>query len=140
MAILPESRYDDIRVALDPTLGPVAMPSEVIGSFMYLGKAERWALTLDPLAETRTGAEQEALHEAIVYYTASLLSRVIPQARQVNMAGHTATFVYGETAAERTERLLGAANDAIATYLTTTEEFGLEMDPLFVTTVSGQRG
>jgi hypothetical protein len=24
--------------------------------------------------------------------------------------------------------------------LTTTEEFGLEMDPLFVTTVSGQRG
>jgi hypothetical protein len=39
MAILPESRYDDIRVALDPTLGPVAMPSEVIGSFMYLGKA-----------------------------------------------------------------------------------------------------
>lgn len=138
--LLPESRYDDIRTALDPTLGPTAVPSDTIASPMYLGRAERWARALDVDADTRTGDEQTLLHEAIVLYTAGLLSQVVPQARQVNMAGHTATFVYAETASERTERLLGAANEAIMGYLPSTELYGLDMDPFFVTTVSGQRG
>src|SRR5215213_517260 len=94
--------------------GEDALPSAVIESVVYLGQAEAWAKALDPLWATRTGTELDSLLMAIIYRTAGILSPYVPQAKQINMAGHTATFNYAETAAERTNRLLTAAFDVMA--------------------------
>ena len=138
MAILPEDRYDAIRYTLDPGLDEEAVPTEIIASLAYLGAAERWALNIDPLALSRTGDEQESLYTAIIYRAAGELSPVVPQARQVNMAGHNVTLNYGETASERTARLLGLADAAIGSYIDTSADFVVNA-PLFVTTASGRR-
>lgn len=138
MAILPEDRYDAIRYTLDPGLDEAAVPTEIIASLAYLGAAERWALDADPLALTRTGDEQESLYAAIIYRTAGLLSPVVPQARQINMAGHNVTLNYAETAAERTSRLLGLADQMLHTYLVVENVLTINA-PLFVTTAQGRR-
>jgi hypothetical protein len=139
MSLLPDARFDDIRLALDPMLDDEAIPSTTIASAMYLGRAESWAVSRDPLGSTRTGVEQEAFYQAIIFYTAALLSQVVPQSRQVNLAGHGATFTFAETAGERTTRLAGAADAAIASYIESSVDV-LADAPIFVTTVSGQRG
>jgi hypothetical protein len=140
MAILPAARYDDIRLAVDLTVdGSELFPDEVLQSPLVLGRAERWALSLDPLGETRTGDDLEHFHTAIVYQAAAILSEQSPQARQVNQAGHTATFVFAETPVERTARLQNMAVNEIVAYLPALIE-ALEPEPFFVTTVSGRRG
>jgi len=135
--ILPRERYPDIRVAIDATAdGLTMLPDEVIESSLYLHKAERWAIGLDPLWESRTGEEQARLHEAIVLKTAALLSPSVPQARQMNMAGHSATFTYAETPTQRTERLSGLALEEINAYTAVAE---IDFIPVFVTTAEGRR-
>lgn len=137
--LLPLDRYDDVRSALDPMLeGEDALPSAVIESVVHLGQAEAWAKALDPLWATRTGTEFDALLLAIIYRTAGILSPYVPQAKQINMAGHTATLNYAETAAERTARLLTQAFDVLAGYIPSllTQEY---VTPFFVTTVAGRR-
>jgi hypothetical protein len=137
--LLPIDRYNDIRYALDPTLGDEAVPDDIIASDLFLGEAERWVLANDPSAGTRTGEELKAVYRAIIYYTAGLLSQGTPQNKQENMAGHSATLSYAETASERTARLLGLAQAALDTYLVEIETITLVGAPVFVTTVSGRR-
>lgn len=139
MAILPESRYDDVRAALDPTLDDAALPSEVIGSDVYQGAAERWLLALDPLAATRTGLEKDAVERALVYQIAGLLSPAVPITRQINLAGQSQTFAPSETGPERTARLLGAAFGEVVGYLPSVADAAI-VSPVIFTTVSGQRG
>lgn len=136
--VLPRSRYDDIRRAVDPMLDDEAIPDDTIESAVYLGAAERWAKATDVAWASRVADEQESLYLAIIYYTAGLLSPQVPQAKQVNMAGHNATITYGETAKERTARLLASANDAITPLITVADLAAGSL--IFVTTVSGQRG
>ena len=138
--LLPAERYSEVRRVLDPTLGEGALPSDIIASDLYQGEAERWVLSIDPMASSRTGAEQDAVHRAIIHMIASLLSPRIPQARQINMAGHTATFTFGETVPERTIRLANEAMAALLTYVVITETIDTSYSPVFVTTVSGRRG
>jgi hypothetical protein len=138
--MLPPERYPDVRRVLDPTLGEDALPSDIISSDIYQGEAERWVVSLDPAALTRTGSEQEAIHRAIIHKIASMLSPRIPQARQINMAGHTATFTFGETVSERTARLLSEATAYLATYITFVETIDVTNATVFVVTVSGRRG
>ena len=137
--LLDSSLYDDIRLALDTNLEADAIPDEIIEAVAYLPTAERYVLARDPLAASRTGVEKDARDRAIIYKTAALLSRMIPQIRQTNMAGHTATFVHAETAAERTSRLEAMASEELDTYLLTPVNLAANA-PLFVTTVSGRRG
>ncbi len=137
--LLPVERYDDVRSLLDPMVDDEALPSAVIESRVYLGQAEAWAKALDPLWASRTGTELEALLMAIVYRTAGLLSPSVPQAKQINMAGHTATLNFGETPAERTARLLQGAFDFLVGYLPSLIQDPLTIGPFFVTTVSGRR-
>jgi hypothetical protein len=139
MAFLPRDRYDDIRYALDPGLDEVAIDDTIIGSVAYLVAAEQWVLSVDPLALTRTGSDLENIYQAIIFRTAGLLSPVVPQARQVNLAGHNVTLNYAETAGERTARLLGLADAAISLVVDTTATI-TAITPVFVTTVSGRRG
>lgn len=136
--LLPPERDDDIRRAVDPMLDYEAIPVDLIRSDIYLGEAERWALSLDPLGGTRSGVEQDSFYRAIVYMTASLISITVPQSRQVNMAGHTATFTFAETPEQRTARLAGIALAYIAAYLPLAANPTANM-PIFVTTVSGRR-
>jgi hypothetical protein len=140
MAILPPERYDDIRAAVDPMLAPEALPAEVIASSIYLGRAEAWITALDPLAPTRVGAELEHVHEAIVLQTASYLSVVVPQTRQANMAGHSATFLYAEDPTTRSARLQNDAFSHVLAYLPSLAPDIAVTAPIFITTVSGQRG
>jgi hypothetical protein len=136
--LLPPDRYDDVRSALDPMLDEEALPTSVIESVVHLGQAEAWAKALDPLWATRTGAELESLLLAITYRTAGIISPYVPHAKQINMAGHTATFNYAETAEQRTARLLTTAFDMLVGYLP--ELLQVEVvTPFFVTTVSGRR-
>ena len=137
--LLPALRYSDIRIALDPTLGDEAIPDEIIESDLILGRAERWAKAQDTAWETRSGEELKALYRAITYYTAALLSPGLPQTKQENMAGHTATMAFAETPAERTERLALMAQVEIDSYVSPTTEIVLVGAPVFVTTVQGRR-
>ena len=128
-----------MRSALDPMLeGQDALPSQVIESAVHLGQAEAWAKALDPLWATRTGAELESLLMAIIYRTAGIISPSVPQAKQINMAGHTATFNYAETPEQRTARLLRTAFDYMAGYMPELLQAASDA-PFFVTTVSGRR-
>ena len=138
MAILPRDRYDDIRYALDPGLDEVAVDDDIIGSAPYLGLAERWVTSVDPSAASRTGTQLDYIHEAIIYRTAGLLSNAVPQARQINMAGHNVTLNYAETPAERTARLFALADGAIANIVDPAQTI-TTFTPVFVTTVSGRR-
>lgn len=138
MAILPRDRYDDIRYALDPGLDEVAVDDDIIASVAYLVAAEQWVLSVDPLAASRIGEEQEYVHQAIIYRTAGLLSYAVPQARQVNMAGHNVTLNYAETPSERSARLFSMADIAIGFVVSTVETIAA-FTPVFVTTVSGRR-
>lgn len=137
--LLPHNRFDDIRYTLDPSLGEGGVPDELILSVGYLPRAERILRLRDPLADSRTGDEQELLYIAIISKTAALLSQMFPQTRQTNMAGHTATFVYAETAAERTARLHAEADEAMSGYLDVLDD-DIVGAGVFVTTVSGRRG
>lgn len=136
--LLPAIRYPDIRRILDPTLGDAAIPVELIESDLYLGEAERWVVRVDSLAATRTGEEQKAVFRAIIYYTAALISPGLPQTKQENMAGHSATMAFAETAQERTARLLGLASAAIAPFIPAPIPV-LTGAVVFVTTVAGRR-
>jgi hypothetical protein len=138
VAILPRERFDDIRYALDPGLDEVAVDDEIIASVAYLQAAEQWVLSVDPLAASRTGGEQEYVFQAIIFRTAGLLSYAVPQARQVNMAGHNVTLNYAETPAERSARLFAMADLAIGSVVSTTETIAA-FAPVFVTTVQGRR-
>lgn len=136
--LLPVDRYNDIRYALDPTLGEEAIDDAIIESEIFLGEAERWVKSVDPTAGTRTGEELQAVFLAIIYRTAGLISPGLPQTKQENMAGHTATMSFAETAAERTARLLGRAETVMAT-LIPVPAFTLVGSIVFVKTVSGRR-
>lgn len=135
--MLPANRYPDIRLALDPLIDDDALETSTIESDLFLGEAERWALSVDPLAATRTGEEQKALYRAIIKHTAALISPAMPQARQINMAGHTGTFTFAETPEQRTKRLFDEAMAEFSVYIVINT---VQIDPIvFVTTVSGRR-
>lgn len=138
--LLPPEQYDAIRYAIDPMLDDQGIPNELIESVGYLPAAERWAKARDPLFITRSGEELELLHRGIIMKAASLISMAIPQVRQTNMAGHTATFNYAETAKERSARLAALAEMALDEYLVVSVSDLAADAPIFVTTVSGRRG
>jgi hypothetical protein len=136
--MLPESSYDQIRMALDPMLDDGAIPDELIASPLYLGRAERWVLTYDAQAASRPDIELQDIHLAIILKTASLLSPFIPQTKQTNMAGHSATLAYAESPDERSARLAREAYTVLDALLTipTASTLG---GAVIVTTVSGRR-
>lgn len=136
--MLPESKFDEVRRAVDPTLDDGAIPDELIASPLYLGRAEKWVRSYDAQAADRTGVQQEDIHLAIILKTASLLSPGIPQTKQTNMAGHSATFAYAESPEERGARLARDAYSVLDTLLTlpAAEVVG---GMVIVTTVSGRR-
>jgi len=139
MPLLPSDRYEDIRLKLDPTLdGEEAIPNEVLTSDMVLGEAERWILKVDPTAASRVGGELQAVYRAIICYAAAVLSPSVPQAKQVNMAGHSVTTDYAETPSERTARLYAEATAAVAYYLPAILQTTVTTMTYF-TTVSGRR-
>jgi hypothetical protein len=138
--ILPKHRYDDIRRMVDPMLDDEAIPDELIETHLHLALAEAYIVSLDPLAETRTGTELEAVQDAIVMETAARISPSVPQFRQVNIAGHNVTLNYGETVEQRTQRLHDRAFYLIAGYLPSLLQMQVTAAPIFVTTVSGRRG
>lgn len=136
--LLPTNRYPDIRRILDPTLGDAAIPDALIESDLFLGEAERWVVSQDATALTRTGEELKAVLRAIIYYTAALISPGLPQTKQENMAGHSATMAIDESSSERTARLLRLAQGAIAPLIPAPTPV-LVGSIVFVTTVSGRR-
>lgn len=136
--LLPADRYPDIRRVLDPTLGDAALPVELIESDMFLGEAERWVVSQDSSAAGRIGEEQKAVYRAIIYYTAALISPGLPQTKQENMAGHSATLDFAETAQERTSRLLLMAQTAITPFVVIPPAV-LTGGIVFITTVQGRR-
>lgn len=136
--MLPLDRYPDIRLALDPLIEDDALADEIIESDLFLGEAERWALSVDPAAGTRSGEEQKALYRAIIKRTAALISPAMPQARQINMAGHTGTFTFSETPEQRTKRLFDESMAEFGYYILISD---VTVNPIvFITTVSGRRG
>lgn len=138
--LLPKARYDDIRRAVDPMLDDEAIPDELIESSLNLVRAEAWVRLHVPLAESLTGDDLETLYQAIVLHTASLISPTVPQFRQVNMAGHNVTLAYGETVAERTQRLYDASWGLVTLLVPSLTTIQVVDAPIFVTTVSGRRG
>jgi hypothetical protein len=63
---------------------------------------------------------------------------MVPQFKQVNMAGHNATLQYGETTTERTARLHADAVGVMAINVPALLVATIDA-PIFVTTVSGRR-
>jgi hypothetical protein len=136
--MLPKTEYDQIRMALDPTLDEGAIPDELIEMRANLPAAEKWVLSYDADAASRPETELEDIYLAIILKTASLLSPGIPQTKQTNMAGHSATLAYAETPLERGARL---AHDAyiVLDRLLQIPAAEASSPYVLVTTVSGRR-
>jgi hypothetical protein len=73
------TRFDSIRRALDPELDSDVLPDDVIEDPVYLTRAAQKVVLLDPLAETRTGEQEEAIKMATIFLTAALLAPVLSQ-------------------------------------------------------------
>ena len=84
--------FDSIRRAIDPELDSEVLPDDVIADPVYLGRAARRILQLDPLAETRTGDEEDAIQMATVFQTAAYLVTVLTQVIQEQFVDYRAKF------------------------------------------------
>jgi len=84
--------FDSIRRAIDPELDSEVLPDEVIADPVYLGRAAQRIMQLDPLAETRTGAQEDAVKMATVFQTAAYIVPVLTQVIQEQFVDYRAKF------------------------------------------------
>lgn len=89
MALLTTADYPAIRAALDVSLTARDLPDSVIGLAIYVGAAEAEVLVRDPLAASRTGAEQQHLVNAAVFLTAALLAPALPDLTSEHFAEYS---------------------------------------------------
>lgn len=78
MPILGQQHYDAIRKAISLELTTDEIADEVIALSIYQGTAERWVALIDPGIATRTGTELQAVQNAVILKTASLLVAALP--------------------------------------------------------------
>jgi hypothetical protein len=84
--------FDSIRRAIDPELDSEVLTDEVIADPVYLGRAAQRILSLDPLAESRTGNEEDAIQMATVFQTAAYLVPVLTQVLTEQFVDYRAKF------------------------------------------------
>lgn len=70
---------DSVRRAIDVDLDAEILSNEIIQDRVYLGRAAQKILALDPLAETRTGVQEDAIILATIFQTAAYLVPALPQ-------------------------------------------------------------
>jgi hypothetical protein len=93
VAILTSADYPEIRAALSPDLGTDDLPDSVIGRDVYAGAAQREVIAIDPIAESRTGAEAAHIKAAAILLTAARLALRLTRVSSERIASFAATYL-----------------------------------------------
>lgn len=140
MAILTTAQYPEIRAAIGVEVNSRVLPDKVISMSIYLGAAERWALTVDADAATREGDELITLKSAITLKTASLLIKAMPMLLREEFRLGEGFQRQKVDVKERADDLAAQALDAINSYIEPTEDERTAVLPVFFDVASGTRG
>jgi hypothetical protein len=79
VALLSSSDYGAIRAAIDIALDSTTLPDAIIALDLYVGAGQRDVLSLDPLAESRSGTDVQHAKTAAILFTAARIVGALPQ-------------------------------------------------------------
>lgn len=109
---LDDNHLDSVRRSIDVDLEADVLPNEVIKDAVYLGRAATKILQLDPLAESRIGAQLDAIILATIFQTAAYLVPAMPQLITEQFVDYRARFD-PMSQAEQMQRLNAAVAEQI---------------------------
>lgn len=89
---LTSADYPSVRRAIDVGLTATELPDATIADPLFLDVAADTVLARDPLAESRTGAEETAIVNATIYLTAANLVRSLPRVMEERFADYSAKY------------------------------------------------
>jgi hypothetical protein len=130
--LIDESRFDEIRSAIDTTLGEANLPNEIIAKDIYLGRALRWVAS----KTTNTGPEAK---NAAIYYIAYLICPSMPQLESDRKATGDGYQVKVENLQDKLDRLLTTAQGYISEIDDVTPVLATQV-PEYFTLARGRRG
>lgn len=139
MAILITGDWPDVRDAIDTQVDTNALPDVTIARNIYSGAADQDVLKLDPLAESRTGEDENRVKRAAIFYCAARLIPVV--IRILTLSTTTRDLRYSRLVADpekRANELRGMAVEEINEVLTPGAE--AQSMPRVFSSVSGTRG
>jgi hypothetical protein len=105
--LIDESRFDEIRHAIDTSLGPTNLPNEIIASDLCIGQAIRWV-------EARTTDRGAYAKLAAIYYAAWLIVPSVPRVKIDKESSGSSTQVEVFDLGEKMAQLLGRAEEYIS--------------------------
>lgn len=109
---LDVDHLESVRRAIDVDLDADILPNEVIQDQVYLGRAAQKILSLDPLAESRTGVQEDAIILATIFQTAAYLVPAMPQLITEQFVDYRVRFD-PMSQVEQAQRLSAAADEQI---------------------------
>lgn len=121
MALSPflnDDHLDSVRRAIDVDLDAEVLSDDIIRDKIYLGRAAQKILSLDPLAETRTGEQEEAIILATIFQTAAYLVPAMPNLITEQFVDYRVRFD-PMSQADQMQRLTSAVDEQIQIALLT---------------------
>ncbi len=85
MSLIDATHYPAVRAAMDLALDDKMVSDDLIASSIYQGAAEAEVLRLDPLASSRTGGDQTHIQNAVILFTAALMTPALAPLQAANM-------------------------------------------------------
>jgi hypothetical protein len=121
---LSDDHFDSVRRAIDVDLDESILPNEIIRDDVYLKRAAQKIIFFDPLAETRTGDQEEAIILATIFQTAAYLVPALPNLVTEQFVDYRARFD-PMSQHDQVQRLTSAVDEqiVIAVALDTPESF-----------------
>ena len=109
---LTDDELDSVRRAIDVDLDADVLPNEIIKDRVYLGRAAQKILSMDPLAESRIGVQEDAIILAMIFQTAAYLVPALPQLITEQFVDYRARFD-PMSQVEQMQRLNSAVDEQI---------------------------
>lgn len=132
--LIGPTEYPSIRAAIDFNLDSDSLPDSIIALPIYIGEGIASVLARVPTAEAMTGADQERVQRAAIYFTAAYLAPTIRDV--VSERENDITLQYSKRdMLALAESLLARANAALDPLVDSNPIY-----PIMFTTVSGRRG
>lgn len=135
--VLTSVSFPAIRAAIDVSIDSVMLPDSIISLDIYQGRAESELGQLDPDYAERDGDDEIRVKRALVYLTAALLCKVVPQITRETIATLSTQRAQVDWN-ERASELRAMANDEVALYVS--EDARTVNIPTLFTTAPGYRG
>lgn len=136
-ALLTSAGYPSVRAAIETTLNSTTLPDSIIALDLYSGAGVRDVLLLDPVAESRSGAELLHAQTAAVLFTAARLIGSLAQIVKESFPDHSYERNRVDTSARAAE-LRALATAELDSYLDVGDVVSTR--PTRFTVATGRRG